>query len=62
LPRWRVSDHVKLFQKHGFRIDILESETNEKEFMIIEKKIHKEFENYDQFALKTLRAVLFVIK
>lgn len=60
LPRWRVFDHVKAFKQEGFLVEILFSESDDDKFLKVEKKIHPEFVDYDNFALKTTNAVLFV--
>lgn len=59
LPRWRVGDHLRIFEKKGFRIEVIKSHSLDSEFARVEKRIHPEFSERDDFDLRTAFAVLF---
>lgn len=60
LPRWRISDHVQCFERHGFRVEILQTKQLEQEFEKVRDRIHPRFAAYDTQALTTTFGALFL--
>ena len=60
LPRWRISDHVESFQRQGLRTEVLRESPLAAEFAKVRARIHPHFASYDEAALATAFAVLFV--
>ena len=59
LPRWRVGDHVRIFGSSGFQIEVIKASSLDAEFAKIEKRIHPQFSERNDFDLRTAFAVLF---
>jgi SAM-dependent methyltransferase len=47
LPRWRLSDHLRLLQAAGFRAEVLDVDSLPGEFAKIADRIHPEFDRSD---------------
>ena len=60
LPRWRINDHIELFERHNYLTEILHQEVLNDEFEKIKYKIHKEFADYSISNLQTTGALIFV--
>jgi SAM-dependent methyltransferase len=60
LPRWRISDHVQCFERHGFRVEILQTKQLDAEFAKVRDRIHPRFTAYDAHALTTTFGALFL--
>jgi SAM-dependent methyltransferase len=59
LPRWRISDQIRVFEKQGFQMKIIKSSSQPEKFAEIKDRIHPCFSGYDDFSLKTSTAVIF---
>jgi SAM-dependent methyltransferase len=60
LPRWRISDHVKCFERHGFGVEILRATSLVAEFEKVRDRFHSRFDGYDEDAMSTAFGVLYL--
>lgn len=47
LPRWRLGDHLRLFQRRGFRVEVLDAQTLPAEFVKVAAEVHPDFDRSD---------------
>jgi len=60
LPRWRVCQHMRLFNKHGFSAEIIHRELSEDQYLKVEKHLDSEFKKIDRQSNFTTSATLYV--
>lgn len=60
LPRQRISDHIELFRKNDFKVEVLRKKNDYPAFTAIKERIHPEFAGYTDEDLSTITAVLIV--
>ncbi|MBI5360779.1 MAG: methyltransferase domain-containing protein [Planctomycetes bacterium] len=60
LPRHRISDHMELFRKNGFSVEVIQKKNDYPAFTAIKKKIHPEFAGYTDEDLASTIGVIFV--
>lgn len=62
LPRWRVGDHLRIFEEQGFRMSVIKASSQDNEFAKIANRVHPRFRNFDDFNLRTTSAIIFGTK
>ncbi len=60
LPRWRISDHIAVFERTGLRVETLAATPLTGEFTKVRPRIHPRFATYDEPTLATAFGILFV--
>jgi len=59
LGRWRINQHIHQFEKVGFKVDVLHSETDTENFEKIKPYLHNDYKNNDKMN-SVIHGVLFV--
>jgi len=58
LPRWRIGDHIRSFERHGLRVTILKAQSIPNKFAKVSSRIHSQFKHYSAEDLQTAQGVL----
>jgi SAM-dependent methyltransferase len=59
LERWRINQHIHQFEKTGFIVDVLHTETDAENFEKIKPYLHNDYKNNDKMN-SVIHGVLFV--